>query len=202
MRAWGRAILGLVGGCGWAAVLMLLHDQMRYAKVGLLGAIWQDLGFFTDLGNLAVAMTFTAVAGRVRWVGPRLIGQAVVAILVVGIGYWTVGRGYLVFGTLGWGDVLAHGIVPVLAPLAWIVAAPKARLGWGDPLRWLTFPAVYFVYAVTRGLATGHYAYGWLNGGMQGWVSVAIMVAIFFAMTLVLGLALIGIARLPGAVAR
>lgn len=191
-----RLLLALAGLTGTAAFLALWHDQIGHTGKTAAGALWQNLGFFTDLGNLTVAIVFTAAAARATWAGPRALGQATVAILLVGVGYWTIGRGYLVFGRLGLGDILAHGVTPVVAPLAWLLAAPKAGIGWRDAGRWLAFPALYLPYAIGRGLLTGAYPYGWMNGARHGWDSVAVFVAIFVAITLALGLLVVAAARL------
>lgn len=191
-----RFLLAIAGLTGAAAFLALWHDQIGITGKTAVAALWQNLGFFTDLGNLTVAVVFLAAAAGARWAGPRTLGQATVAILLVGVGYWTIGRGYLVFGTLGWGDILAHGVTPVVAPLAWLIAAPKNGIGWRDAGRWLAFPAIYLPYAIGRGLLTGGYPYGWMNGAKYGWDSVGIFVAIFVAITLALGLLVVVIARL------
>ena len=191
-----RLLLALAGFTGTAAFLALWHDQIGFTGKTAAATLWQNLGFFTDLGNLTVAVVFTAAAAGARGAGPRLLGQATVAILLVGVGYWTIGRGYLVFGTLGSGDILAHGVTPVVAPLAWLLAAPKHDIGWRDAGRWLAFPAIYLPYAIGRGLLTGGYPYGWMNGARYGWSSVGIFVAIFVAITIVLGLLVVAAARL------
>lgn len=191
-----RVLLALAGLTAAAAFLALWRDQVAFTGKSPAAALWQNLGFFTDLGNLTVAIVFTAAAAGARWAGPRLLGEATVAILLVGVGYWTIGRGYLVFGTLGSGDVLAHGVTPVVTPLAWLLAAPKQGLGWRDAGRWLAFPAIYLPYAIGRGLLTGSYPYGWMNGARHGWDSVATFVAIFVAITLALGLLVAAAARL------
>lgn len=124
-----------------------------------------------------------------------MVGQATAVILLVGIGVWTIGREYLVFGTRGVGDMLAHGATPLVALVVWIVAAPKVGLVWRDAVRWLALPAGYLLYASVRGRLTGHYAYSWLNPS-HGWVPVLATVMILLAITAATGSAMIGWASL------
>ena len=185
----------MVALIGWAAVFWLLHDQIGYTQESIAAATWDDAGYLTDLGNLLVAIVFTAVTLGRRWAGAWWSGQATVVILLVGIGVWTIGREFLVFGTRGVGDMLAHGATPIAALMVWITAAPKVGLRWRDAVRWLAIPTGYLLYASMRGRLTGHYAYDWLNPS-HGWVPVFAIVAILLAVTAAVGSAMIGWARL------
>lgn len=124
----GRRAAAIVALIAWAAVLWLLHDQIGYTQESVAAAIWDDAGYLMDLGNLLVASVFTAAALGRRWAGSWWSGQATVVILLVGIGVWTIGREYLVFGTRGIGDMLAHEATPLATLAIWIAAAPKVGL--------------------------------------------------------------------------
>lgn len=182
-----RRAAAIVAALAWAAVILLLAHQVDYAGGSVLRAAWQDLGFFTDLGNLFVAVVFTGIAlGSAPLTRPYLVGQALTAILLVALIYWTIGHGWKVFGTVGPGDVLAHAVTPLAVLVFWLVAWPKGGFRWRNALQWAAFPLVYLGYALIRGAATGWYPYPWMAVPRVGYPAVAsfagIVTIVFAAM--------------------
>lgn len=124
---------------------------------GLLAGAWSLLRFFTITTNTLVGLVFAAIAWRgSQAVSPRLLGAAMLAIVLVGV-VFNLLLGGLTHATMwDWlGDRIHHVAMPVLVPLWWLGFAPKGRLTWNDPLRWALYPLGYAAYIFLRvGLET------------------------------------------------
>jgi hypothetical protein len=95
-------------------------------------------------------------------------------------------------------DTLLHKVTPVIAPLWWVVFAPKGRLRQSDPWWWALFPALYLPYALARGMVEGRYAYPFLNVTKIGWSGVALYAAVMAGCFLLAGFALVALDRRLG----
>lgn len=157
--------------------------------------LWILLRFFTILTNIAVAVTFAAIAAA-RPPTPRFTAGVVLAILLVGIIYGLLLRGLLsLSGGALLADTLLHKVTPVLAAIWWTGFAPKGHLDWRAPWLWALYPAAYLPYALLRGMAEGKYAYPFVDLNTLGWGQVltnSVMIAIGF---LIAGHALVCIDR-------
>ncbi|MCI4591271.1 Pr6Pr family membrane protein [Sphingobium sp. BYY-5] len=175
----GAALIALTGLAG-----LIIQFDATFAQNGSVGeTLWILLRFFTVLTNVAVVLTFAAIALG-RQVTPRWLGGVLLAILLVGIIYGLLLRGLLSLsgGTL-LADTLLHKVTPVLAPLWWLLFARKGRLGWRDPWAWALFPTAYLPYALLRGVVEGKYAYPFINIAQLGIGQVllnALLIAIGF----------------------
>ncbi|WP_420145314.1 Pr6Pr family membrane protein [Sphingobium sp.] len=155
-------------------------------QTGSAGAtLWILLRYFTIWTNIAVALTFAAIAAG-RHVTPRRIGGVLLSIMLVGIIYGLLLRGMLALsGGALLADALLHKVTPLLVPLWWIAFARKGRLAPRDPWRWALFPAIYLPYALLRGAVEGRYAYPFINVANLGIGQVlvnALMIAVGFVM--------------------
>jgi hypothetical protein len=165
------AIIALIACFGLAV-------QFR-ASLALLGspaaALWVMFRYFTIIANLFVALTFAGIAlGRPRIASPALLGGVTLAILLVGIVYGLLLRGLIeLSGGAKLADLILHRITPVLAPLFWLIFAPKGGLRRRDPWLWSLLPIAYFVYALARGAAEGVYAYPFMDAARIGWLQTA-----------------------------
>ncbi|MDO7834386.1 Pr6Pr family membrane protein [Sphingobium sp. HBC34] len=190
-RRISAAIVALVALCG----LAIQFDATFRQNGSVAGTLWILLRFFTVLTNMAVALTFAAIALG-RKVTPRRIGGVLLAILLVGIIYGLLLRGLLsLSGGALLADTLLHKVTPLLAPLWWIAFARKGRLGWRDPWIWAVFPAAYLPYALLRGLAEGKYAYPFIDVAALGIGRVALNAALIAAGFVAAGHALVWIDR-------
>lgn len=157
--------------------------------------LWILLRFFTVLTNMAVALTFAAIALG-RPVTPRRLGGVLLAILLVGIIYGLLLRGLLsLSGGALLADTLLHKVTPLLTPLWWIMFGGKGRLGWRDPWVWAIFPALYLPYALLRGMMEGIYAYPFINVAKLGGGQVALNAVLIAAGFVAAGHALVWIDR-------
>lgn len=135
-----------------------------------LQAIGRFFIFFTILSNLLVAASITIVlvkpgsaAGRF-FIKPSVISAVAVYIFIVGIIYNIILRKiWHPEGLQKLADELLHVAVPLFFIVYWLLYAPKNQLQWIHPFRWLIFPAIYLVYAMTRGGIEGFYPYPFIN---------------------------------------
>lgn len=119
---------------------------------GLLLGLWRLVRYFTIITNLLVTVTF----GWIAWKGPSavsplVLGGAVLGIVLVGV-VFNLSLGPLPYGSV-WdmlGDKAHHTMVPVAAPLWWLVFAVKGHLGWRAPFAWALYPLAYSAYVLTR----------------------------------------------------
>ncbi len=166
----GAAIVALTALAG----LAIQYEATLFQTGSVTATLWVLLRFFTILTNVAVVLTFAAVAIG-RRVTPRWMGGVLLAILLVGIIYGLLLRGLLsLSGDALLADTLLHKVTPLLTPLWWIVFARKGRLSWRDPWIWAIFPAAYLPYALLRGAMDGVYAYPFINVTKMGIGQVAL----------------------------
>lgn len=154
---------------------LIIQYQATFTQNGsVAGTLWILLRYFTILTNLAVALTFAAMATGWR-VTPRWMGGVLLAILLIGIIYGLLLRGLLsLSGGALIADTLLHKVTPILVPLWWIAFAGKGQFGRRDPWIWAIFPALYLPYALLRSMAEGIYAYPFINIAKLGIGQVAI----------------------------
>ena len=157
----------------WGGLVVQFEASWRLTG-SALSAAWVMLRYFTVLANLVLAAVFSIIA-LVGRPSPRLLGGAVIAIVLVGIVYGVLLRGLVeLSGGALLADTLLHKVTPVLALVYWVVFAPKAGLRAGDPLVWALFPLGYFIYALVRGRCEGIYAYPFIDVAHLGWARVTV----------------------------
>ncbi|WP_395944002.1 Pr6Pr family membrane protein [Brevundimonas sp.] len=193
-----RAAAGLLAAIGWLGLGLYLVAEATASKGDWLVAVWNNLGFLTDLSNLILAVVMTGVALNLRRLSePHVVGWAVVAIVTVGVGFWLIG-GRLVLGTSALENILLHGVTPLAGLVFWLVFTPKGELRRRTALLWLAWPAFYWTYAMVRGAVSGQYAYGFLDPRTQGAGGVAAAIAGMAALYVVASLVLLGLDRAMG----
>jgi hypothetical protein len=201
-RIW-RIVFALVG---WGS-LIFQFVLMTAGQSGwtLVERVVNYFSFFTILTNLLVALALTGTlvtANRrlARWSASEGVRAAVAMyIVVVGLIYhfilaphWRPTGGTLI------ANILLHYVMPVAFVIDWLAFTPKGRLRWIDPVKWLTYPALYGAWTVVHGLATHWWPYGFLNAdelGLGGFAFSAAATAVFF---LLIGLILVAIDRAFG----
>jgi hypothetical protein len=75
---------------------------------------------------------------------------------------------------------------------------PKKSLHWKNILPWLIFPAVYLVYSLLRGEATGWYPYYFINANQLGYAEIVVNALMVLAAFVIIGLVLIFLNRKVG----
>lgn len=186
----GRAAAGLLASIAWLGLLRYGVAEVSKQDGDWLAALWTNAGYLTDLSNLLLAIVMTGVAAGSRVLSrPAIVGWGVVAIATVGVGFWMIG-GTLTLGTSALEDILLHAVTPWAAVLFWLVFVPKGALRRAHALLWMAWPIAYWAYAMMRGTLTGHFAYPFLDPGLNGPAAVALtigrLIAVHAAWVLIL----------------
>ena len=178
-RTASRLVAAGIAATAWTGLILQCVATGSLTS-SLLETLWIISAYFTILTNLLVAAVFTAIAAnRTAFRGAWVIAGTMLSILLVGIIY-----GLLLHGTVelsggsAIANVLLHMVTPILVPLFWIAFVPKGSLTWRHPLLWATYPLAYLVYGLSRGAATGKYAYPFINVPALGWPRTALNAAL------------------------
>lgn len=172
-----RITAGLIGGAGLFAIGTLLF--LRLARgMDLWSALWGLAGFFTILTNLLMALTMLTIAVTGRRLSFGWMSMVTMSMIMVGLVYH-MALAHLVFftGPRWWVDQAVHTILPALMLWFWLMETSRHNPRMGKPLTWLIWPALYALYAMTRGALTGRYPYPFLNIDRLGMGAVALNMA-------------------------
>ncbi len=202
-----RLCAGLLACVGWIAVGIEVTITINGAvsdKRSVAAAVIRCFSYFTIETNLLLALLLTTAALRPQarsfLLRPSVKVAGVLYIIIVGVIYaallqhlWNP-QGLRLFA-----DRLLHIAMPVSYPLYWLAFAEKGKVSWTDPLRWLIFPVVYFVYIIARGAAFHLYPYPFIDVLKLGYGQVFLNALGLLAALLGGGLCLAGLDRLLGA---
>jgi hypothetical protein len=189
----GRIFAACIAAAAWTGLSVQFVLLCRANSILL--SLWLMLAFFTITTNILVAVVFTCVAiDRTVLRSDSILAGTMLAIVLVG-----VVNALLLWGALELSggsalvDKLLHVVTPVLVLLFWIFVAHKGRLTWRGPLLWAIYPLAYLVYGMARGLATGKYAYPFLNILALGWQRTALNAFLIAVAFMVSGFAIVWI---------
>jgi len=205
MQLWFRMVAAAIA---WFAITLQYYLIVRYKTEGdLVEAAIDLLAFFTMLSNILVALAMT-----LPWLAPesRLgaffsrpsVRTAIASyIILVSAVYYTILR--KLWNPEGWqlvADTLEHCVAPALYLIDWLVFVPKGTLRIKSVPWWLIFPVSYAFYSLINGAVTGYYPYPFLDVTKLGYDRVLLNMAVLTAAFAFLGLVLVGIDRMIGAV--
>jgi hypothetical protein len=199
----GRIFAACIAAAAWVGLAVQFADTHQTARSVVI-SMWIVLAYFTITTNILVGVVFSSIAldrGRLRagWI----VAGTTLSIMLVGVVYALLLRGALeLSGGSKLVDALLHDATPVSALLFWIFFARKGGLAWRDPLLWAIYPLAYLVYAIARGVATGKYAYPFLNVVTLGWPRMALNAFCIAIAFMVCGYAMVWIDRRLGSRAR
>jgi len=201
-RAW-RLVFAVVG---WGA-LVFQFWLMAAGQTGwpLVERVVNYFSFFTILTNLLVALALTGPLltnnrRLARWSASEGVRASVAMyIVVVGLIYhfilaahWNPTGGTLI------ANILLHYVMPTAFLVDWLAFTPKGRLRWGDPVKWLLYPALYGGWTVVHGVTTHWWPYGFINVDEIGWVGFAVSALATAMFFLLVGLAIVTLDRTFG----
>lgn len=191
-----RVCAAILAALGWLALSIELGFTISGAlseDAPLAPALVRYFSFFTIETNLLLALLLTASCLRPHaggWLLRHGVGTAaVVYIIVVGAVYAILlAKLYHPSGLRLVADRILHVALPVLYPLYWLAFVEKRRIGWNEPLIWLSFPTAYFTYILLRGAITSIYPYPFLDVAKLGYAKTLINALWLTAVFLGLGL--------------
>ena len=195
----GRIFAACIAAAAWVGLIVQFVELHRTHSAVI--SLWIMFAFFTITTNLLAAVVFSCIAidrGGLR--ADWIVVGTMLSILLVG-----VVNALLLWGALELSggsalvDRLLHVVTPACALLFWIFFAGKGGLRWRDPLLWAIYPLAYLVYGIGRGVATGKYAYPFLNVLTLGWPRTALNAFCIAVAFMVCGYAIVWIDRRMGA---
>ena len=157
--------------------------------------------YFTVLSNISALIVLDLIVLRPsRLIDPsfsRWRGASTLYMGVTGIIYVTLLLPLEtdVGVTEPWIDWVIHGIGPLFMIADWLFNPPLERRPWSDLGYWMIFPGVYLVYTLIRGPIVDWYPYPFLDPREDGYIGVAIGVAIVIVAFLAIGAVLLARAR-------
>ena len=158
------------------------------------GKLWLMAGFLTVLTNVLLVGHLLAVAQGWRMGASRAAGL-LLSILVIGLIYHAVlARLWAPQGLAWWADQGLHTAMPLGYALWWWCFAAKT-VTQSDAPKWLIWPLIYGIYALSRGAISGFWAYPFLDAGALGWPKVALNMAGMMLGYAVLGVGLLRLAQ-------
>jgi hypothetical protein len=200
-----RVLMAATALAAWFALLLQFPLSIATSRANgmtVIGAVFAYFSFFTILTNLIVAtgLTLSLFAPKSRW--GMFFSSAVVAsgtalyIAMVGAVYSLLLRHlWNPEGLQKIADVILHDVVPVLFVAYWILFVPKSGLRWKDTLSWSIYPLIYLAWILVRGAISGRYPYHFVDAGQLGYPRVLLNSAMLLTSFLVVGLAVVAIAK-------
>ncbi len=157
-----RGAAGLVSFAAFASVGIDFAIQMK--ESGAAEALWSMARYFTFLTNTTVALGFGAAASRGNWSSANFPAALTVWIVVTGVVYHALlAQTHDPQGIRALSNFGLHTVVPLGCLAVWVFWIPKSGLTYFGPLIWTTWPLIYAIYALLRGLVDGEYPYFFLN---------------------------------------
>jgi hypothetical protein len=192
-----RRCAAVIAGLGWFGLSVQLYFNIQDGLVKNLvaGHLIDYFSFFTIETNLLVALVLTIFCARPQGeqflTRPSVKSALVVYIIIVGVVYAVLLRNlWHPHGVQFLADMVLHDAIPILYPFYWLAFLPKGSLRWSDPVWWLVFPVLYFLYSMLRGAAFGIYLYPFFDVAQHGFARVAMngtgLLAGFFGLGVVL----------------
>jgi hypothetical protein len=193
-----RGCAAVIAGLGWFGMGVQLYFNIQDALVKNLpvaGHLIDYFSFFTIETNLLVALVLTIIWARPQGeqflTRPSVKSALVVYIIIVGVVYAVLLRNlWHPHGVRLLADVVLHDAIPFLYPIYWLVFLPKGTLRWSDPVWWLVFPVLYFLYSMLRGAAFDIYLYPFFDVAQLGFARVGMngigLLAGFFGLGVIL----------------
>lgn len=179
-------------------------SQIGYANAdgaaGVLGRIFDWLGYFTIWSNIVVGVVLTLLALNPHRDSPRLRVlriDTLMMISITGIIYAAIIAPYVT--NRGWEHVsnaLLHQITPIVTIIVFIIAGPRGWFTLKRIFAALIIPIVYVIYTLIRGAIIGAYPYSFFNVAKYGYTAVLINVVAIALFGLILSLIYLGIDRL------
>lgn len=189
-----RACAAAIAGMGWFALMVHIYldiDDALTHNESIAASLIRFFSFFTIQTNLLVAMILTLSLMRPQperfLTRPSVKSALATYIIIVGVVYALMLRHlWHPEGLRLVADHALHDAVPLLYPLYWLFFMPKGNLRRIDPLLWLIYPVIYFIYLLMTGVFLDAHLYPFLDAAKLGYAAVmynaVLLLAAFFAL--------------------
>lgn len=165
----------------WFAVITQFVLMLQNKQTSYLETIIRFFSFFTILPNTIVALffsakLFTSKKNPLNFLNKNGALTAItVFILLVGIVYQIVLRSiWEPKGLQKVVDELLHSFIPLFVFVYWFLYSKKEDLNFITFIKWLSYPILYFIFIISRGLVSGFYPYPFVNVDKLGWTKIGI----------------------------
>jgi hypothetical protein len=199
-----RICAGVLAAVAWFGLGIQIVLSLRDAatkNVSIAMGLVNHLSLFSIQTNVLVALVGTVALVRPN--AQRLLLRAsvqsavVVYVIVVGVVFEVLLRSDSQ-GMQFVADRVLHAMIPILYLLYWLIFAPRGKLSWVDPILWLIYPVLFFVWTMIRGAVFGVYPPLIKEVVKQGYHEVFIGALAFFAAFLAIGLILVSVDQALG----
>lgn len=198
-----RISAAAIASLAWFALLVQVYFDISEAlsnNDSVANGLIQYFSFFTIQTNMVIALLLTISFARPHaeqfLTRPSVKSALANYIIIVGVVYALMLRHlWDPQGMQFVADRVLHDAIPFLYPLYWLVFLPKGTLRWMDPIRWLIYPVVYFVYSLLRGAFFGVYPYPFIDVARLGYSRVAVNAMVLLAAFFCLGVVFAAIDR-------
>lgn len=202
----GKTRLGIIALLAWSGVVLQFYiNTTTWAALGLspIEGTIRFFSYFTILTNILVAFSLTVILvkpqTRSGYFFSRNSTQAAIAvyIFIVGLVYNLILRKlWAPQGLQLIADNILHSAVPLIYLLYWIAFVPKENLNWGDAAKWLSYPALYFLWVIIFGALTRFYPYPFIDVNVIGYPKMFMHAALLLILFLSLGFLSIAIGKI------
>jgi hypothetical protein len=175
-----RIAVGIVAVIAWTGLIIqasVSFPGMLAKGLTLSDALIRFFSFFTILTNtfIAIDSIILFVKGESRWsrslVHSSLETCIAVSILFVMAGFTILLRNLVHFtGTELLADNFLHYAAPIAFLVYWCAFTSRHWLPWSHAAWWVSYPFLYFLYALIQGWRTGLYPYPFIDAGRIGYV--------------------------------
>lgn len=198
-----RKLLNHIGfWTSWFAVLTQFVLMLQNKQTPYLETIIRFFSFFTILTNTIVALYFSVQLIPLKKNPLNFLNKngaltaITVFILLVGIVYQVVLRSiWEPKGLQKIVDELLHSFIPLFVFMYWLFFSKKEDLNFISFLKWLSYPILYFIFIITRGLASGFYPYPFMNVDELGLSKIGINFVLITTTILILFVILVFIGQ-------
>jgi hypothetical protein len=198
-----RKLLNHIGfWTSWFAVLTQFILMLQNRQTPYLETIIRFFSFFTILTNTIVALYFTVQLIPLKKNPLNFLNKngaltaITVFILLVGIVYQIVLRSiWEPKGLQKIVDELLHSFIPLFVFIYWLFYSKREDLNFITFLKWLSYPVLYFIFIITRGLASGFYPYPFMNVDELGLSKIGINFVLITTTILILFVILVFIGQ-------
>jgi len=191
-----------VASVTWFGILAQFYLIIVNRVVSVPETILRFFAYFTINTNILVALCLTFIGFSVKtnigrfFSRPFTVTAITVYIIIVGLVYNTILRTlWQPQGLQMIVDEILHSVTPILFILFWVIFTPTEDLKWKYAFSWLTYPAVYILYALTFGAITKFYPYLFVDVNRHGYTKALSNTGLVLFAIFLLSLILIATAK-------